>query len=137
MSGVANLSELAERILSELEEAWAENFSSTVNTVTDRKGQERELASCIDAIEELIRAGHAVLSSDGKQELTAELSIELLSKLASKVDFDPEERLWKWNEKLPIVEIVATEEGRELAFEILDERGYQWWRQKSGEEGGQ
>jgi len=137
MGGKINLTELASRILSELEEAWEENISSTINTVTDRTGEERELADSIDAVEELVRAGLVVLSPDGVEELTAELSIELIPKLASNIEFYHNERLWKWNEKLPMVEIVATEQGRDLAFEILDERGYQWWRQKGGEEGGQ
>lgn len=130
MSDDAKLTELAARILCELEEAWAENVSSTVNTVTDRTGEEQELASSINALEELIRAGLAVLSPDGMQELTDDRSIELLPNLASKFRFDSDDRLWKWSDNLPMVEIVATEKGRELAFEILDERGYQWWRQK-------
>jgi hypothetical protein len=134
LGGAANLSELAARILSELAEAWAKNISSTVNTVTDRTGEEQELANSIEALEELVRAELAVLRPDGIQELTAELSMELLPRLASNIRFDSDDHLWKWSENLPMVEIVATEKGRELAFEILDERGYQWWRQKKPEE---
>ena len=37
-------------------------------------------------------------------------------------------------QKSPIVEIIATEKGRELAFESLDERGYQWWCHEDSDE---
>lgn len=125
-----SLSEVAARIISELEEAGEEYFTSTVNTITDRSGEEGEIVSSISALEELIKSGLAVLRHEGSQDLSAESSIELLPQLASDVSFDPEDRLWKSDDSLPLIEIVATERGRELAFEILDERGYQWWRQK-------
>lgn len=127
MSATTYLSEYAARILAELEEAGAENFSSTVNTITARKGEQWEMANSIDALEELVGKGLAVLRHEGSQDLSAESSVELLSQLASDVSFDPEDRLWKSDDSLPLVEIVATDRGRELAFEILDERGYQWW----------
>jgi hypothetical protein len=135
MSKSSNIGEVAARMLSELEEAGAENFTSTVNTIMDRSGKERELADSVEALEELIRAGLAVLRHEGTQDLPAHTSIALLPQLASDVSFDPEDSLWKSDENLPMVEIVATEKGRDLAFEILDERGYQWWRQKDTAEG--
>lgn len=135
MSKSSNIGEVAARMLSELEEAGAENFTSTVNTIMDRSGKERELADSVEALEELIRAGLAVLRHEGTQDLPADTSIALLPQLASDVSFDPEDSLWKSDENLPMVEIVATEKGRDLAFEILDERGYQWWRQKDTAEG--
>lgn len=131
VGGVDDISELAARILSELEEAGAENFSSTVNTVTVRRGDEREIRESVEAVRELVRSGFAVLRQYREQKLSKEASIEILTSVASSVSFDSDERLWKWGDKLPLIEIVATEEGRSLAFEILDERGYQWWRQKS------
>jgi hypothetical protein len=132
MSGATHLSELAARILAELEEAGAENFSSTVNTITARKGEQREIANSIDALEELVGLGLAILRHEGSQDLSAESSVELLSQLASDVSFDPEDRLWKSDNSLPLVEIVATVRGRDLAFEILDERGYEWWYDDEG-----
>jgi hypothetical protein len=137
MNEIKRLSELAARILSELEEAGAENFSSTVNTVMDPLGEKAEIDDSVNALKELIQSGLAVLRVEYKSEKSPDVSFEMLSELESSVSFAPEERLWKWNEKLPMVEIVATEKGRELAFEILDERGYQWWRQNGGEKGGQ
>lgn len=134
MSDVANLSEVAARILAELEEAGAENFTSTVNTIMDRSGNEQEIQDSITALEELVRAGLSVLRREGSQKLSSEKSLEVLSQLSSDVSFDSDDRLWKSDDALPLVEIVATELGRTLAFEILDERGYQWWRQKGGEE---
>lgn len=134
MSGDTCLSEHAARILSELEEAGAEYFTSTVNTIMDRSGEERELADSVEALEELIRAGLAVLRHEDTQNLPADSSIALLPQLASDVSFDPEDSLWKSDNNLPLVEIVATKIGRDLAFEILDERGYQWWRQRDTEE---
>lgn len=131
MSETASLGELASRMLSELEEAGAENFSSTVNTITDRSGEERELADSVAGVDELIRWELAVLRPEGSQKLSKEASLEALSLLQSNVTFDPGEQLWKSDDTMPLVEIVATERGRDLAFEILDERGYQWWRQKS------
>ena len=122
-----NLSEYAARILSNLEEAGAENISSTINTVTARTGGEDERANSIEALGELVGAGLAVLGPEGGTGFTARQSIELLSTLASHIDFDSDDRLWKWSEELPMVEIVATEKGRELAFQILDVRGSKWW----------
>lgn len=69
-----------------------------------------------------------------RNQSNGEHSIELLLTLASMVQFESEEGLWKWNKKSPIVEIIATEKGRELAFEILDERGYQWWCHEDSDE---
>lgn len=128
MSDATNLSELAARILAELEEAGAENFSSTVNTVTARNGDEREIDDSVEAVGDLVRLGFAVLRRYREPKLSREGSVDFLTSLAPSVSFDPDDRLWKWDEKLPLVEIVATDRGRELAFEILDERGYQWWR---------
>ncbi len=127
MNGATYLSEHAARILSELEEVGAEYFTSTVNTITLRKGGEREIANSIDALEELVGSGLAVLRYEGSQDLSAASSVELLSQLASDVSFDPEDCLWKSDDSLPLVEIVATEKGRDVAFEILDQRGYHWW----------
>jgi hypothetical protein len=126
-----DLSEAAARILSELEEAGAENFSSTVNTITERSGEERELTDSVNGVDQLISLGLAVLRYKDSQKLSKEASLEAISHLPSNVTFDPEERLWKSDNSTPLVEIVATERGRDLAFDILDERGYQWWRQKS------
>lgn len=131
MSETASLSEVAARILSELEEAGAENFSSTVNTIMDRSGEERELADSVNGVDELIRLELAVLRYKGAQKFSKEASLEAISRLPSNVTFDPDERLWKSDDTLPLVEIVATERGRDLAFDILGERGYQWWRKKA------
>jgi hypothetical protein len=130
MSEIESLSELAARILSELEEAGAENFSSTVNTIMDPVGEKVELDDSVNALEELIRYGLVVLRIEYQPTSSADVSLQMLQGLRSSVSFDSEDRIWKWNEKLPMVELVATERGREIAFEILDDRGYQWWLQE-------
>ncbi len=85
MSETASLGELASRMLSELEEAGAENFSSTVNTITDRSGEERELADSVAGVDELIRSELAVLRPEGSQKLSKGHSLEALSLLQSNV----------------------------------------------------
>lgn len=127
VGGAAYLSEHAARILSELEEAGAEHLTATVNTITSRNGEQQGIVNSTDALKELVGKGLAVLRHEGSQDLSAASSVELLSQLASDVSVDPEDRLLKSDDSLPLVEIVATDRGRELAFEILDERGYQWW----------
>jgi hypothetical protein len=134
MCRVPALSELASRILSELEEAGSENFSSTVNTVLSPKGDSEEIQDSIDALEELLGRGLVVLARELSWEepplrLSGEESLEAMPALALCVSFDAEARLWKWDKAQPLIEIVATEVGRDAAFQILDERGYQWWRQ--------
>lgn len=63
MNEIKRLSELAARILSELEEAGAENFSSTVNTVMDPLGEKAEIDDSVNALKELIQSGLAGLRS--------------------------------------------------------------------------
>ncbi len=137
---MTDLSETAMRVLSELEEAGEEDVPTLLNTIFTPDGVKHEAEEIENAITRLAELDLVRLSIDreaGKRlrELSREESMSAVMGLASKYTFDPAQRLWRhvdrggppYGDEFPYV--VATESGRELAFKILDERGYQWWRQ--------
>ena len=131
---MANQNELVMRILSELEEAGAENISSTMNTVLDITGTHQDIESFQEALATLIRDGFANIGyaagTLGKIEaISEEAALATARALPEFLSFNNSQNLWIWDEERPLAEIVATTEGITRAREILDERGFQWWRE--------
>ena len=130
------LSEIAARVLSELEEAHAENVTSTMNTIFAPTGSTSELAGMQSALNELIekdlvRIAYAPNNRGRLVGVSKEASFSDVSSLPQRMAFSQKENLWKWDKAHPWAEILATKSGLTEAFEILDARGYQWWRNKS------
>lgn len=133
-------SELEQRLLSELEEAGAEEVTTLINTIFPPQGHPDERAEFIAALSSLVRSGMVLMSVFGIDERWADAlpdgSITLVEQLSTYLYFDQPANLWRedrrqgppFKARLPMV--VCTPAGKRLAFEILNERGYQWWRSK-------
>jgi hypothetical protein len=138
---VLNLSELEFRILSELEEAGAEDVVTMMVTVMQPTGDVGEVHDMQRALENLVQVDFVRMSMDRDaskrlRRLSKAESLDVIADLQSGLRFDGDQRSWKDTRHTgppygsPFPYIVATEIGKEKAFEILDERGYQWWRAK-------
>jgi len=135
------LSELELRILSELEEAGAEDVVTMLITVMEPVGDVTEVHDLQRALTTLVQADLVRMSMDrnssGKlRSLSEEESLEVIADLRSGLRFDRDKKYWKDTRQSgppfgsPFPYIIATPPGKDRAFNILDERGYQWWRRK-------
>ena len=132
-----DLTEMAQRILSELEEIWDQNVFSMLNTVVTPNGEAAQLAEFQAALAALVERDYVLMGYEGfvprnPEQLSKERSLEMISSIPEWFAFDEAERFWTLS-KGPYNEIrypgiYSTQEGRDKAFEILDRRGYQWWR---------
>jgi hypothetical protein len=140
-SSMAPLSELEMRILSELEEAGEENISAMMNTVIQPRGEASELLEMQRALMSLVQADLVRMSMDrdasGRlRDLSQSASRDVIADLTSGLRFNRERMLWTDTRHSgppygdPFPYIVNTESGKEKGFQILDQRGYQWWRPK-------
>ena len=127
--------ELEFRILSELEEAGEENVPTIANTVFEPTGSPTELSQLQQALEKLIEADfvRVALSRDATLRLTdlsKNESLGVISNIRVHLVFKEASMHWTGGSQ-PWPEIVTTEIGKMRGRQILDERGYQWWRQKA------
>lgn len=135
--------EIEQRILSELEEAWAESFVTIINTVILPTGNTSEVAEVCLALEKLTQADliRMAVDYDERKKLRASSlgdSITIIQAIPGTIHFDASRGFWTWSSltlplkqyEVQIPEILVTPKGLEKARGILDERGYQWWRQQ-------
>lgn len=136
---MAQLSEIAQRALSELEEAGEENIPTLLNTVTERTGSLAELRAMQNALTSLIDAGLVVMaierdSSRRWKRSSARESAALIDSSTDWLVFRESDRHWTDNRKngppfaFESPHVLATSEGVARGRQILDDRGYQWWR---------
>jgi hypothetical protein len=138
---MAPISELEMRILSELEELHFENIPAMMNTVMEPAGEPNELTDMQEALRGLVMAELATMCSGRDSEgrlkgLSKDESLASIVNLDSTLRFDATRKLWTnsrrtgppFRETFPFV--LNTKTGKEKGFEILQERGYQWWRPK-------
>jgi hypothetical protein len=129
------------RILSELEEAGAEDVVTMMVTVMQSAGDVGEVHDMQRALENLVQADFIRMSMERDESkrlrrLSKTESLDVIADLRSGLRFDSDRRYWKDTRHAgppygsPFPYIVATETGKENAFQILDQRGYQWWRGK-------
>lgn len=128
-----SLEEMERRILSELQEAGEENIAALLNTViepADDMGQAYQLQQ---ALRRLVQAEFAqmALARDriaGLKPLTSDESLALIENIPSTLEFQGNKRRWAWaSGSTP--QVVVTDAGQAQADKILEEQGYQWWRQ--------
>jgi hypothetical protein len=136
---MVELTEMEQRVLAELEEVWEQNIFTMLNTIVDPSGDAQEIAVFQQALEGLIEHGYVVMglerfSPREQTKLEKQAALELVSKLADWFRFDAATSYWTLSKgdfrKEPYPVVFSTTEARDIAFQILDERGYQWWRQK-------
>jgi hypothetical protein len=134
-----NIDELKARILSELEEAQAEDVEVLLQTVFSPTGNSRELAAFIEAVRALVLEGLVVMAPDlGDDQrpapLTKKASLAAATDLSEIIEYDAIRRRWfdKRDKEPPFKftcpNVVLTKQGLDRALQILEARGYQWWR---------
>jgi len=136
MGWTMTVDELAMRILSELEEAGAENVTSTMNTVMTATGDNAELDKTQSALEsliqtDLVRIAYRESNSTRLKAVSKDESASAVQAMKPFITFRSSDRLWVWDRAQPRAEILVTDLGLAKAREILEERGYQWWRQSA------
>jgi type II secretory pathway component PulK len=134
MGWTMTVDELAMRILSELEEAGAENVTSTMNTVMTATGDNAEFDKTQRALEsliqtDLVRIAYRTEDSAGLQSRSKDESLSAVQNMRQYITYRSLDRLWVWDRTQPRAEILATDLGMTKARQVLDERGYQWWHQ--------
>jgi hypothetical protein len=133
------LTEMKQRVLSELEEFWEENVFAMLNTVIEPAGARSEVELLQQALKGLVEHDYIIMGFENfhprnPERLSKQASLELIARLQDWFRFDLEDPHWTLRkgdikkDRMPM--IYSTASGREKAFEILDQRGYQWWRQK-------
>jgi hypothetical protein len=102
------LSELEQRILSELEEAWAEEVDTIINTVTKRTGDITEVDEMRQALVHLVQAGFIRIAVDRDasrklRSLSKEESLAVIDTLPSEFQFRGSDNHWAWKKfRLPL-----------------------------------
>jgi hypothetical protein len=132
---MSELSEVERRILSELQEAGEENIAAMINTIIDPTGNADELRSMQEALSSLVRAGlvRMALSTDPTKKLvplSGDESLAMSAKIGALLRFRTSDRHWTWGRDLK-PHIVVTSAGRARADSVLEQYGYQWWRQQA------
>lgn len=136
---MAELSDLEERILSELGEFVAENFAALTNSVLKAAGKDEEIDRVKAAFEALVQADLAVVgvAREGPasiEEFSKKDSLVLLGEIADSLRFDEGEGIWRWTGGEPRPQLVANESGLKEAEKILEKRGGErWWERENSD----
>ena len=134
---MVGLTELEQRILAVLEEAGENNSYSVLNTIIDGSGDEGELVQYVAALTSLISSGALVLGwyyyePLSREWLSREKSLEIASGLSDLFVFDKGTQLWSqkggWIGAKSRPVMLASRAARKIGGDLLDERGYMWWR---------
>ena len=137
-----DVSEIESRILAELEEAGSENIPALMNTVMVSIGAEQEATLTQQAIRNLLASKFVTLRMSsipkGNEPKTSDKAFAIIDELKAHLKYVNSEQHWT-DERMagppffqnPVPEIVLTDTGLLRSRSILNERGYQWWRQKA------
>jgi hypothetical protein len=131
------LPEIAQRILSELEDFREDNIFAMMNTVFEPDGTLDEVSTFADALTEIINADYATLVLERfyprERKIQTKLnSLILVSKLRDWAVFDAPSRRWTLKDgdinrdAVPVV--CLTGSGYSMATQLLHALGYQWWK---------
>ena len=109
-----------------------------LNTVVTPNGEAAQLAEFKAALYTLVERDYVLMGYEGlvprnPEQLSKEGSLDMIASLPEWFTFDEAERFWTLSKgsynTIRHPGIYATEGGRLKAFEIIDRRGYQWWRE--------
>lgn len=130
-----SIEEMQRRILSELQEAGEENVAAMLNTVIEPVEDMEQVHQFRQALKELAQADLVLIATErdrtaGLKPLTKEESLSAIESTPSALIFQAQPGRWAWAAQ-PRPHIVVTDLGQARADEILEECGYQWWRQKA------
>jgi hypothetical protein len=135
---MSDLTEIEQRILCTLEEAGQENVFRLINTILRPSGDDREVLELKRALKGLVERDFALMGWYGPHPNPAEKqpkeqSLAFLEGIEEWFSFDTNDNLWGLSKgtygKIKCPAVFATRPARDVAFKILDERGYQWWEQ--------
>lgn len=127
-----DLKEMSARVLAELEEAGQEHVPAMLNTVAAMTGDAEEKMQYADALAMLVRDDLIKLAYECDRQgrlvpLPKDEALAAVSRLAVSLLFGTNDGLWTWvGSRRP--DILITSAGRTQAKELLEERGYSWWR---------
>ena len=131
---IARIQEMADRILSELEEYPQDNPVALLNTVVEPAGGDAELA-VLEAALHLLLTNKEIVYPIIRIRNAASPKVETRAEdLARLIKFDTEAHRWAYNNADPqrnVAEIRITDIGLTKARGLLERRGYRWWRQSS------
>lgn len=133
------LNELEMRVLAMLEEAGEETAVVALNTVVDPQGSPTELSGYQEVLMLLIKKGlidvRMYSIPTGHLLLSQELGLKEVAGLGEHYRYLLNEGHWTDVREngppffqTPLPSIFLTELGGEKSVEILESRGYQWWR---------
>jgi hypothetical protein len=134
------LSELQQRILAELEEAGEDDVPTLMNAVMSVTGAPSDIGEFKAALVKLCDREFICMSNKQSKPLgkLACLSLEKtkaeVAKISAFLIFDDARHRWIDGRRVappyltPFPMVVLTENGLNIARQLLDERGYQWWR---------
>ena len=134
------LSELEMRILAELEEAGEADAASMLNTIINPEGRPEELANYQRALSKILEKDLIEIRMDsiptGSIPLTKRDALAEAAGLSKNYTFSKSDGHWTdIREKgppyflTPQPRLFITDAGNAKSIELLEARGYQWWRQ--------
>jgi hypothetical protein len=134
-----DLNEMSSRVLASLEEAGSERANPLLNTVIDPTGHTEEVAFFQLALLELLTQKRITVRMTsmlhGDQPLSDEEAKAEIERLSAHYIFNSARGVWSDLRyanppyyQLPEPDIVLTRAGRTKSVELLQQRGYEWWR---------
>jgi hypothetical protein len=126
--------ELGDRILAELEEWSQENFPTLLNTCCQPLGDPSECTGLRDALAALYASGFVRFTVPDEERrlypvLDDKASVELLRTVESHLEYDDSRNLWTGRAR-PWPQVIATPQAQARGRQLMDVRGYRWWRSK-------
>lgn len=137
---VIDTAEMKKRILATLEEAGFEDANALLNTVMTPSGNSDEPKLFEDALVALLEEGAIFVEIAGERWprdwRQNDDGRALIERLADHYVYDSSEKIWRdsryrqQENKVPSAPMVTlTEAGKAKSIELLEEHGYEWWRQ--------
>jgi N-acetylglucosamine kinase-like BadF-type ATPase len=135
---MSKLSETAQRILGEMEEFQYEDVYNLINAIQKPSGAASEVAEFVAAVRELLREEMVTFAlddwkNDDVKWINTMEAMKILKTPEELFVFDIEGSIWTTatgDYRTAIrPSLQTTDKGNEVAFKIVDERGYKWWEQ--------
>ena len=132
-------SELADRIVSELDDRGSDNLHSLLNTVIEPTGSVDEVNRLKEALAKILKRelGHLALERmhpRSSSTLADADAVGMLSTLQQWFRFDVSTQCWTLGNGDPLKDsypvLVLEENGFSHARDVLEIRGYRWWMQR-------
>jgi hypothetical protein len=132
--------ELEQRILAELEESLGENLHAILNTILVPSVNEDQVVQLATALRRLVEGNLVEIGMEARGQhreivFDRQASLQFLDALAIWFLFDLERGSWTLatgdKRKDPCPAAFLTKAGELKAREVLQLRGYKWWKSRS------